>query len=110
MAVCILASLSEDEATRLAYSRRQDEITNYYATLQQLENSLRRAEESDRRAEEERRRAEEERRRAEEERCRAEESDRRLSNAVRAMRAKKWTAADIAEALERPEEEIEKFL
>ena len=117
MTVGILASLSEDEATRLAYSRRQDEITNYYATVQQLEDSLRRAEESDRRAEESDRRAEEERRRAEEERRRAEESDRRaeeerrrLSNAVRAMRAKNWTVADIAEALERPEEEIEKFL
>jgi hypothetical protein len=56
------------------------------------------------------RRAEEERRRAEEERRRAEESDRRLSNAVRAMRARNWTVADIAEALERPEEEIEKLL
>ena len=78
MTVGILARLSEDEATRLAYSRRQDEITNYYATIQQLEDSLRRAEESDRRAE---------------------ESDRR---AVRAMRARNWTVADIAEALERP--------
>ena len=107
MAVGILASLTEDEATRLAYSRRQDEITNYYATIQQLEDSLRRAEESDRRAAEERRRAEESDRRAEESDRRAEESDRR---AVRAMRARNWTVADIAEALERPEEEIEKFL
>jgi len=41
---------------------------------------------------------------------RAEESDRRIANAVKAMRAKNWTVAEIAEALEQPEEEITKFL
>jgi len=37
MALGILASLSVDEATRLAYMRRKDEMTNYYATLQRAE-------------------------------------------------------------------------
>jgi predicted transposase/invertase (TIGR01784 family) len=100
MAVNVLASLSVDEATRLAHMRRKDELTNYYATIQQLEENRRRAEESDRRAEESDRRAEESDRRAEEERRRA----------VRAMRAKNWTVTDIAEALGQPEQEIEKFL
>ena len=101
MALGTLASLSVDEATRLAYMRRKDEMTNYYATLQlseeyrrRAEASDRRAEESDRRAEEERRRAEEsarraeeERRCAEEERRRAEASDRRAETSDRRAEA-----------------------
>jgi len=86
MALGTLASLSVDEATRLAYMRRKDEMTNYYATLQLSEEYRRRAEASDRRAEEERRRA------------------------VRSLRVRNWTVAEIAEALGHPEEEIKKFL
>jgi predicted transposase/invertase (TIGR01784 family) len=103
MALEVLASLSVDEATRLAYSRRQDDLTHYYAAMQQIEDNLRRAEEAERRAENERRRAEESDRRAENER-------RLLTNAVKAMHAQNWTVADIAEALGQPKEEIEKFL
>jgi predicted transposase/invertase (TIGR01784 family) len=100
MALEVLARLSVDEATRLAHSRRRDAITNYYASMQKLEETLRRAEEyrqqseaSDRRAEEYRQQSENERRRA-----------------VKAMRAKNWSVSDIAEALGQPEEEIEKIL
>jgi len=78
MAVGVLASLSVDEATRLAYSRRKDEMTNYYAAMQQLEESLHRAEESDRRAKESDRRAEEYRRQLEESERRVEEYRRQL--------------------------------
>ena len=96
MALDVLASLSVDEATRLAYLRRKDDVTNYYAVLQESEAN--------------RRRAEEDRRRAEEDRRRAEEYERRIVNAVKAMRAKNWTVAEIAEALEQTEEEITKIL
>ena len=45
MALEVLASLSVDEATRLAYIRRKDDVTNYNSTIQLLEDSLRRAKE-----------------------------------------------------------------
>ena len=37
MALELLASLSVDEATRLAYLRRKDDVTNYNSTIQLLE-------------------------------------------------------------------------
>ena len=95
MAFEVLASLSVDEATRLAYSRRQDDLTNYYAAIQKTEESIRQAEEYKRQAEEYKRQTE--------------EYKRQTANAVKAMLAKNWTVADIAEALGQSEEEIKKF-
>ena len=50
MAVGVLASLSEDQAMRIALSLRRDEMTNYYAMRQRSEEYRHRAEESERRA------------------------------------------------------------
>ena len=110
MAMEILASLSEDEATRLAYSRRKDDLTNYNTVLQKTEEALRQIEENRLQKEKARRQIEESDRRAEEYRRKIEESDRRTANAVKALRAKNLTTADIAEALGQTEEEIEKLL
>ena len=93
MTVELIASLTEDQATRLAYLRRKDQMASYYAAIRQTE--------------EYRKEIDDMRRRAEESNRRAEESNRRV---IKAMRAKNWTTADIAEALELPEEEIEKSL
>jgi len=54
--------------------------------------------------------AEEDRRMSEEYRRRAEEDRRRIVNAVKVLRAKNLTVADIAEALDLPEEDIPKYL
>jgi predicted transposase/invertase (TIGR01784 family) len=96
MTVEVLASMSVEDATRLAYSRRKDEMTHYYAVLKE--------------SEENRRSAEEDRRRAEESDRRAEEDRRRLTNAIKAMRARNWPVADIAGELGLTEEEIGKYL
>ena len=103
MAVEILASLSEEQATRLAYLRRKDEMTNYYTVMRESEEYRRRMEEY-------RLQIESERSRAEESTRRAEESIRHVINAIKAMRDQNWTSADISKALELPEEEIDKFI
>jgi len=96
MTVGLLARLSEDQATRLAYSRRKDAMTHYYAVVKRSEENERRIEEYSRLIEEYR--------------SSAEESDRCIKKAVKNMRAKNWTTAEISETLGLSEEDIKKFL
>ena len=96
MTIGVLARLSEDQATRLAYARRKDAMTHYYAVVKRSEENERRIEEYSHQLDDERRRSEEYRN--------------SIEKAVKTMYAKKWTVAEISEALALPEEEIKKYL
>ena len=96
MTVGLLASLSEDQATRLAYSRRKDAITHYYAAVKRSEENERLIEEYSHQLDDERRRSEEYRN--------------SIEKAIKAMQAKNWTVTEISKALELSEEEIKKYL
>ena len=103
VAVELLASMSEDEATRFAYSQRRDMMISYYSALRETEEYRRRIAEYSQQIEESDRRVKESNQRAEEYRQQIEESNRR---AAKVMYANNCSITEIAEALSLTEEDV----
>ena len=110
MAMELLASLSEDQATRLAYSQRQDMMITYHTLVRESEEYHKNIEELKSRAEESDRRAEEYKHSTEEYKRSTEEYKHSTINAVKAMQAINWSIKDIAKALGLSEKEVMSLL
>ena len=103
MAVETLARLSEDKIKRYEYQRRLDELHSYnllLADVVRAEESVRQAKESERQAKESERQAKESERQANES----------LSSSAKFLLRKNYSVAEIAEAMNLPEQKVKELL
>ena len=101
-----MVRLSEDKIERQAYQRRLDELHSYNLLLTRVAH----AEKVERHAEEVERHAKESERRVEESERRAKDAEESLSITAKFLLGKNYSVAEIAEAMNLPEQKIQELL